>query len=226
MIVYGAVLSPFVRKVLAVAAEKGIEVELKQGGFGTGGDEFAETSPFGKVPGFRHPGGSADGSDYCLSDSSAIVHYLDARFPEPRLIPEEPCARGRVVWFDEFADTILMAGGGPIFFNRVVKPLFLKQSADAEAADAAEAGPLPKALAWLDGELAGRSWLVGDSFCLADIAVAVSFVNIRAGGVAIDAATYPNLVQWLERVEARPSLAEPAARMNKIIDRARAAAAA
>jgi glutathione S-transferase len=34
MIVYGSSLSPFVRKVMAFAAEKGIEIELKPGGLG------------------------------------------------------------------------------------------------------------------------------------------------------------------------------------------------
>ena len=99
MIVYGSSLSPFVRKVLAFAAEKGIEVELKQTGLGNKDPEFLEASPFGKMPGFR------DG-DFAISDSSAIVAYLEAVKPEPNLIPTEPRARARTIWYDEYADTI------------------------------------------------------------------------------------------------------------------------
>ena len=62
MIVYGSSLSPFVRKVLVICAEKGIEVENP--GFGPGvppTPEFQEASPFGKIPALR------DG-DYTLAD--------------------------------------------------------------------------------------------------------------------------------------------------------------
>ena len=58
MIVYGSSISPFVRKVLAFAAEKGLEVELKPSGLGNKDPEFLEASPFGKMPGFRGRGRS------------------------------------------------------------------------------------------------------------------------------------------------------------------------
>ena len=118
MILYGSTMSPFVRKVAAFAAEKGIEIDLQQTGFPNHTPEFLAASPFKKMPAI------ADG-DYLLSDSSAIIHYLEAKFPEPEMIPTEPRARGRVIWFDEFADTLLFACGAKIFFNKVVAPRFL-----------------------------------------------------------------------------------------------------
>ena len=118
MIVYGSSLSPYVRKVLAFAAEKGIEVESKPIALGEQDPAFREASPFGKMPGFR------DG-DFAISDSSAIITYLEAIKPEPALIPAEPRARARTIWYDEFADTLLMGCGGKMFFNRVVAPRFL-----------------------------------------------------------------------------------------------------
>ena len=76
MIVYGASLSPFVRKVLAFAGEKGIEVESRPVDFRNKSAEFLEASPFGKIPGFRDPGSGSGtgGDDFCISDSSAIIH--------------------------------------------------------------------------------------------------------------------------------------------------------
>ena len=84
MILYGSSLSPYVRKVLAFAAEKGIELELKPTGAAPGqpSEDFLEASPFRKMPAFR------DG-DYTLADSSAIVHCLEATHPEPSLIPAD-----------------------------------------------------------------------------------------------------------------------------------------
>ena len=115
MIVYGSSLSPFVRKVLAFAHEKGIELELKQVGLGSTDPDFLAASPFRKIPAL------ADG-DYRLADSSAIIQYLEALHPSPEMIPADPKLRGRVIWFDEFADTILFACGAKMFFNRVVAP--------------------------------------------------------------------------------------------------------
>ena len=100
MILYGSSMSPFVRKVLAFAGEKGMELEVRPIGIADQSPDFREASPFGKMPAL------VDG-DFKLADSSAICHYLEALHPEPALIPSEPRQRGRVIWFDEFADTIL-----------------------------------------------------------------------------------------------------------------------
>jgi glutathione S-transferase len=70
------------------------------------------------MPGFR------DG-DFAISDSTAIITYLEAKFPNPALIPSEAKSRARTIWYEEFADTILIASMGKLFFNRVVAPRFL-----------------------------------------------------------------------------------------------------
>ena len=66
------------------------------------------------MPGFR------DG-DFAISDSSAIIHYLEAVKPEPNLIPKEPKARrARRSGSTNISDTILVACGGKMLFNRIV----------------------------------------------------------------------------------------------------------
>src|SRR3954447_13528209 len=52
MILYGSSLSPFVRKVLAYSAEKGLELELQPTGFPKHSAEYLEASPFRKMPAF------------------------------------------------------------------------------------------------------------------------------------------------------------------------------
>jgi glutathione S-transferase len=199
MIVHGSSLSPFVRKVMVFAAEKGLAVENKVAPPGPKTPEFLAMSPFGKIPAFE------DG-DYQLCDSSAIVHYLEAKHAEPALIPAEARARGRTVWFDEYADTIMFAAAAPIFFNRVVMKLMGKEG-DLAAADKAEADALPPVLDYLESVLPASGFLVEDRLTLADISVASPFVNFRHAGVAIDPAAYPKITTYVAGILTRPSFA-------------------
>ena len=200
MIIYGATMSPFVRKVLAFAAEKGVDVELKQAGLGSTDPDFLIASPFRKMPALK------DG-DYTLADSSAIVQYIEALHPEPALIPAEPRERGKAIWFDEFADTIVSAAGGKLFFNRIVSPRFLGREGDLAAADKAEAEELPPILDWLEAQIPASGFLVGDRLTLADIAVASPFVNLEHAGCPVDRDKYPRLCGYLSAIHARPSFA-------------------
>ena len=200
MIVYGSSLSPFVRKVLAFAAEKGIDVELKPSGLGNKEPEFLEASPFGKMPGFRDPT-----NDFCISDSTAIIFYLEAIKPEPVLIPAEPKARARTVWFDEFADTILFACGGKMFFNRIVAPRFLGQPGDEAIASKAECEELPPLLDYLERVIPASGFLVEDRLTLADIAVASPFANLGHVNVTLDPARHPKVKAYVEAILGRPS---------------------
>jgi glutathione S-transferase len=202
MILYGSSLSPFVRKVLAYCAERGLEIDLQPTGAPNHTHEFLEASPFRKMPGFR------DG-DYTLADSSAIIHYLEAKFPDRPLIPGEPMLRGKTIWFEEFADTLLVACGGKIFFNLVVAPRFLGIPGDPEAARQAELNDLPPVLDYLEKVAPGDGgYLVGDSLTLADLAVASPFANFRHTDTTVDPDKYPRTVAYVDRILARPSLAD------------------
>jgi len=197
MIVYGASMSPFVRKVLAFGAEKGMALEHVSLGLGSDDPGFLEASPFRKIPGFR------DG-DFAISDSSAIIAYLDAVQPEPNLIPTEPKARARTIWYDEFADTILMSCGAKMFFNRVVAPRFLGREGDLAAADKAECDELPPLLDYIEKVLPDSGWLVEDRLTLADLAVASPLVNL--GHLGVDyAAGRPKLAAFAAKMLARDS---------------------
>lgn len=208
MIVYGSPLSPFVRKVLVYAHERGIEVETKSGRPGVPNPEFEETSPFGKIPGFR------DG-DFKISDSSAIVAYLEAKFPRGRLIPADPQGAARVTWYDEFADTIAFPPAAKVFFNRIVAPLVGRPS-DLAAADASLAEEMPKIYAYLEGVIDGDH-LVGDALTLADVSVASILVNMDLCDGRPDGTSYPKLCAWATAMHARPSFVHWRAVCDKIL---------
>jgi len=212
MILYGSTMSPFVRKVAAFAAEKGVEIELKATTLGDPDPEFRAASPFGKMPAL------VDG-DYRLSDSSAIIHYLEAKYPEPELIPADPELRGRTIWFDEFADTILFDCGRKMFFNRVVAPRFLGRDGDLAIADTAEREELPPLLDYLERVIPDSGYLVGDRFTLADIAVAGPFANFRHSGVSIDEGRYPLVTRYVSSILARPSFAPHVHRETAYLER-------
>jgi glutathione S-transferase len=154
------------------------------------------------MPAFR------DG-DFMLADSSAIVHYLEAKFPEPALLPKNPEELGKTIWFEEFADTILVSCGVKIFFNRIVAPRFMGRPGDLEAAEAAELNDLPPILDYLEKVVPdGTGYLVGDGLTLADLAVAGPFANFRHCKTRVDPERYPRTVAFVDRILARPSLSQ------------------
>jgi glutathione S-transferase len=200
MIIYGATMSPFVRKAIAFAAEKGIAVTARQVGLGSTDPDFLAASPFRKIPAL------VDG-DFSLADSSAIVHYLEALGVDPVLIPTDPRARATTIWWDEFADTIFVAAAGKMFFNRVVAPRFLKQPGDQALADKAEAEELPPVLDYIERMLPASGHLVEDRLTLADIAVASPFANLAHAGHRVDSGRYPKTAAFAAAMLARPSFA-------------------
>lgn len=219
MILFGSALSPYARKCIVVAAEKGVDLEVRSTGRGNPDPQFLAASPFRKMPAL------VDG-DFTLADSSAIIHYIEAKHPEPALIPAEPKARGQVIWFDEFADTILFDCGRTMFFNRVVAPLIFGREGDIEAAEKAEREQLPVALDYLEKVVPdGVGYLVGDGLTLADIAVASPFANFRHLEYAFDQARHGRVAAYVDRILARPAFAESLVLEQRFLAAARAQAA-
>lgn len=200
IVIYGSSMSPFVRKAMVFAAEKGVEFDAQPGGRMAKDPEFHKASPFGKIPAMK------DG-DFLLADSTAIVTYLDTIKPEPNLIPTEAKARARAIWFEEFGDTIVAACGGKVFFNRVVAPRFMGMEGDLAAADEAQKTEFPKLVDYLESVIPPSGFLVEDRFTLADIAVASPFATLALGACAVDATRHPKSAAYLEKILARPSFA-------------------
>ena len=212
MVIYGSVISPFVRKVVVFAAEKGLDCQVKGVELNSKDPDFRSASPFGKMPALR------DG-DYTLADSSAIVAYMEALKPMPELIPVEARARGKVIWWDEFADTIFIAAAVKVFFNRVVSPRFLGRPGDAALADQAATVELPPLFAFIEASLPESGWLVADRMTLADISVASAFANLRQANCPPDIITYPKLNAFVDTMFTRESFARCLEREAKIYAR-------
>lgn len=199
MIIHGARPSPFVRKVIVFAAEKEIAVEVQSAGFGRGAEGYLKGSPFGKIP-------ALEDGDFLLCDSTAIITYMDALHPGTEMIPAEPRARARTIWYEEFGDTVVQPVGQKIFFNRVVARA-LKAPQDLDAADKAEAEEMPRLYDYLEGVLPDSGWLVEDRFTLADLAAACPIINVGYCSDGLDAGRWPKVAAWIDTVKARPSVA-------------------
>jgi glutathione S-transferase len=201
MLLFGVSLSPFVRKTNAFILEKGLDVQVRSVRPGDADPTFRAASPLGMIPAFQ------DG-DFMISDSSAIIAYLEAKQPEPNLIPAAAAARARVIWFEEFADTVLNACVGKVFGNRVVMPRLLGQPGNVAVADTCEADELPRYFDYLEGVIPASGFLVEDRMTLADCAIASPFVNFKHADVRIDTEIYPKLARYLAGIHQRASFAE------------------
>ncbi len=165
---------------------------------------FDNISPLKRIPVMRD---DSEGPDAVLPDSSAICAYLERKHPSPALYPVQAFAYGRALWFEEYADSDFIAAVGLGVFRAVVVNKLMKREPDLALANDTWINKVPRFLDYFEKELGPRPYFVGDSFSIADIAVASPFVNVAHAGFAPDAARYPNLVRFLRSMHSRPSFA-------------------
>lgn len=165
--------------------------------------EFLRISPRGKVPAI------VDG-DYSLTESIAILAYLDAKHPEPPLFGRTPEERGRI---------LRVVAEQPAYVDPAVDgfvlPLYAGKGAEkAEEITAAGATILREMGAW-ETALARTPYLVGEAVSAADLCVFPSVMAIQraAGkesakplelGVLPLAERFPAIAAWTKRIEAIP----------------------
>jgi glutathione S-transferase len=198
--VYGAPLSPFVRKVRLFLAEKALDYQLEIIlPFGTQPDWFRDLSPLGRIPALKD-------SDFTLADSSVICQYLDEKYPQTSLLGQNSEQRAQVRWLEKYADYELAPlCTFTVFRNRALKPS-MGQSCDEAAVQKALHEQLPVHFDYLEKTLENAEYLVGDSLTLADLALTCQLVNMQHGGEQLDAQHWPNLSAYFTRVSARASV--------------------
>jgi glutathione S-transferase len=195
----GAGLSPFVRKVRIVLAEKEMAYEHDPMiPFGAPA-EYKRKHPLGRIPLLE-----VDGRP--LPDSSAIIAYLEKIQPNPALYPSDPYDYARAVWFEEFADGGLVTGAAPFFQQRVLGPLFFKRDSDESLVEKAANETLPPLFDYLEQELGDKEYLVANRFTVGDLSVGSILVNYRLGRGEVDAKRWPKVAAYVERIHSRPSI--------------------
>lgn len=214
MKLYGAALSPFVRKTRVFMQEKGIDFEAVHIDPNAAPDDYEQINPLKRIPALEHEG-------RYLGDSAVICSYLEQIHPDPSLYPEDPYERARCLWFEKYADyEIARDCTFAVFRNRVVMRLLGKEC-NEERVQKALNETVPPLFRYLNSELEGKTFLAGDKLTVADIAVASQLVNFRHGGEAIDAELYPNLHAHIERMHSRPAFAKAIEKESAFVDKVR-----
>lgn len=195
-------LGPNPRLVRMFFHEKGIsipervEVDIMKGE--NRQDPYLQKNPTGQMPALELEDGSV------IAETVAICEYLEDIRPEPHRIGASPKERAltrmwtrRIEWkiVQPLTDGFRFAEGLAMFKDRLH---VIPQAADDLKAIAREG------LAWLDGQIAGREWIAGPHFTLADI-VLYAFLDFGAGvGQPVDP-KLEHVTAWMERVAKRPS---------------------
>jgi glutathione S-transferase len=86
---YDAPRCPYCARVRIVLAEKGVEYETVEIDLSDRPDWLYEKNPLGKVPVLEE-------GEFVLPESDVIMEYLEERYPEPALLPDDPGDRALV----------------------------------------------------------------------------------------------------------------------------------
>ena len=193
-VLYGAPLSPFVRKTMLTLAYKGVEYDQIIVSPENRTEDFFHISPLGKIPAYKD-----DRVELC--DSTVICEYLDDKYPTPELFPFGAAQRARTRWYEEYADTALAEiCGHKIFRNSFLKPIVLDRKPDRDQLEKAIAEELPKALDFLELELADKRYFVAGILSMADLAVSSQLLSLRICSISLDLSRWPRLGSYLSRL--------------------------
>lgn len=191
-LIIGGAVSPYVRKVLAVCALKGVPVTIDPIIPFFGGPRFEAVSPLRRVPVLID-------DRVTISDSSVICQYLEERYPDPPLWPADVADRARARWLEAFvatrmSDVIMWR----VFNEAVIKPGIWGRARDVAAVERAAAEDLPPVLDYLEGVAPAEGFAFG-ALSIADLSVAVLFRNLAWSRVTPDPARWPRTLAWVER---------------------------
>ena len=152
------------------------------------GSDYRKINPLGYVPYLVLDDGTG------LPEGPAIVQYIADQAPAKRLAPPNgSLARYRLQSWLNFIGTELHKGFGPLF-----------NPASPDEVKAAAKERLATRLKWVDEQLGGKTWLMGDDFSVADGYLFT--VTNWAKPMQIDLSPYPHLEAWRARVAARPAV--------------------
>ncbi|MDA8484681.1 glutathione S-transferase family protein [Pseudomonas resinovorans] len=197
---YGAPLSPFVRKVRLYLLEKGLDYQLEIVSPFSQPSWFRELSPLGRIPALR------DG-DVALADSSVICQYLEEKHTQlAPLYGRDVEERARVRWLEKYCDyEVAPLATFGVFRNRTLKPS-MGQPCDEAIVQAALVDKLPPHFDYLEKTLGTAEYFVGERLTLADLAFATQMINMEHGGERLNAGRWPHLAAHYERMTARESV--------------------
>lgn len=199
MILYDMTTAMNPRRVRIFLAEKGITVPVKQvDGLNRENlsPEFLKLNSLGKTPVLELDDGTL------LTESIAICRYFEALHPERPLFGSTPLEKAQIeMWMRrmefEIVTPIVTAfqHTGQYWVGRIPQEPLCGEHARNRAYDS---------FAWLDRELAGREFIAGDQYSIADIVAQCGFLVGKVTGTKIPP-ELKELTRWYTSVVARPT---------------------
>ena len=194
-------LCPFSRKVRLALGEKKLEVTLENEPVWKKREEFLDLNPAGQVPVFID---EHQGQPFCLSESQAILEYLEEVYSDPPLLPKAPQQRAEIRRLCQYIDGK--------FYQDVTKKIVYEKTLKRPMG---EGGPDSRSLregaqhllpyldyfSWL---LEKHHWLGGESLSFADLTLAAHLSCLDYMG-NLPWEKYPEIKEWYARLKSRPS---------------------
>lgn len=193
------------------------------------GDQFdpsyLKLNPNGVVPTLVHDGQS-------IVESSLILYYIDELFPEPPLMPKDARGRYRVRMYNKLIDEYVHNSCTILTFATAFRPAFLKMPRDSWQAEVNKS-PLKrraeykrsvieqglesefvvdavrqhqKLLSWMADDLSRGTFLAGDAFSNADVAVIPYILRLELLKLSGLWAHHSAIAEWWTQMRNRPSV--------------------
>lgn len=216
-------ISPFCDKIRRILHVKGQPYEAVEVPLAKALTQVRKINPAGKLPCLEHDG-------HYLADSTDIARHLEAAFPQPRLLPDDPAQRALCHVLEDWADESLyfyemrlrftlphnarrwvpalaahdgplMRRLAPLLVPRMMRSVTRSQGVGRKSTPQVVAD-VERHLDAIAGLLGEGDWLVGDALSLADIGVFVQAACIRGADEGAKLVDgRPVLAAWMERVD-------------------------
>ena len=200
MKLYGAPMpAPNPRRVRTFLAEKGIDlpetpVDMRKREHKSA--DFRAKNSMGQLPALELDDGT------CISETVAICRYFEETHPEPPLFGRTAVEKALVdQWIRRVEFAVMMPVGN---FWRHAHPYTAALLTQFKDFGESNKETYQGAQKYLDRELDGREFLVGDSYTMADICLLSTVDFAEWIGLPVED-EFANLKAWRERVKARPS---------------------
>jgi glutathione S-transferase len=192
MILYHSLTSPYSRKARVMLLEKGVPfegIDVRSTGQSSSGH-----NPLGKIPTLVLDDGTA------IFDSTVITETVEALFPSPALIPSEPIERALVRRWESLADGVCDVVI-PVVVDSLREPSLQNATYNEKLL-----GKAKTTLTYLEKALTGRTYVHGEAFSLADIAVItmLDYVNLRRPELL--KGNYPEIHRYRDAFQSRVSI--------------------
>jgi len=164
--------------------------------------EFLSISPNNKIPAIIDPDGPG-GRPLALFESGAILLYLGDK--SGQLIPLDPAGRYETIQWLMFQ----MGGVGPMFGQVGFFHKFAGKDYDDKRPRDRYVDEAKRLLGVLERRLAGRAWIMGDAYTIADIATwpwVRNLVGFYEAGELVGIDNFPNVTRVLQAFVERPAV--------------------